>query len=125
MFGTPCRTIEHPACYSSSRSSSPSGVRPKSLSGENSCLSCLIASTSRAASRQKNVRYFVCPPNCFLKKSEALEGRTSASLASVRTPIGSRFRQPPSAYWWCSVSAAMIFTFASPFTVERFGPVAE
>ena len=44
---------------------------------------------------------------------------TPASRASSLLPMGSRFRQPPSAYLWCFVRAAISFARPSPRSVLR------
>src|SRR5262245_32604420 len=81
----------------SSRLSSPGGRRPYRSCGENSPFSALRESASLPASRQI-ARYFAYPLNCRLKNAEAVCLATFACLASWLSPMGSRFRQLPSAY---------------------------
>src|SRR5262249_35057375 len=126
-FGNRCRMIEHRiSTFAYFRSSSPpssAGRRPFRLCGENSPFRGFSAGASPPASRQSAL-YFVCPWNSPLKNVEAVDGDTSAAFASSLLPTGARFRQLPSAYWWCFVSAAMSFNRPSPRSVLRLVPGA-
>ena len=70
---------------------------PRKDDGVKLLIHSLNAPTSCVASAQ-TARYFVCPLNSLEKNAEAVDPYTSASRASSLLPMGSRFRQPPSAY---------------------------